>query len=66
MARPKPAPQHLRDRIRADVDAHGVRRTARRLDLSDTTIARVAGGLPVQSATIDAIERRLASADGAE
>ncbi len=59
MARPLPPPPKTKLRVRALVDEHGVRRTARALDVSDTTIARLAGGLPVQSTTAEAVAARL-------
>jgi hypothetical protein len=56
MARPRQIPDAARNWLRACVDADGVHPVARRLHMSDATVARAVGGLPVQEGTVALIE----------
>ncbi len=56
MAQPRQIPSPAQTWLRALVDAEGVGPVAKRLNLSDATVARAAGGLPVQEGTVVMVE----------
>jgi|GEM_PF-5986701 len=56
-----PTPPEIAAKVRAFIDADGVRPTGRRLRLADATISRLAAGLPVHEGTALVIRQRLES-----
>jgi hypothetical protein len=52
-------PPEVKDAVRLLIKRHGTVRTAKALRMSDSTAARIAGGLPVRSGSIALAQERL-------
>jgi hypothetical protein len=53
-------PHEIKEAVRLLIEQHGTVRTAKALRMSDSTAARIAGGLPVRSGSIALAKERLA------
>lgn len=62
MAQTREVPGPARAWLRQLVDSRGVTTVAKLLNMSDATVARAAGGLPVQEGTVALVEKAFAKA----
>jgi hypothetical protein len=60
MARPVPPPTEVSERVRTLVDQTSIAEAARRLNMAEATVARLAGGLKVTPGTTLLAQQRLA------
>lgn len=59
----RPVPDHLAASVKRHAERLGLRPLARRLDVSETTAARLAAGLPVQAGTLALVGPKVAELD---
>jgi hypothetical protein len=65
MAKATTLPEEIRNWLRARVERDGVTATCRAMNMAEATIARAAGGLPIQAGTVALLETAFRARDEA-